>query len=179
MTLWLLPGERRPSCCAWKFTISKRLIVPEMAAWAFLELWCMFGLHEWAIFHISSSIVFLLVITHWPRDKFPYLATPVVKSSTKLAQNWWRKEVRWKPCWTLHSANESIFRRKITSLYGKETFNGILCRPVWDRMLWLSQLLALGEIKAYQQGLLSTVAFFDVEGLIWVAYFLESSYRSA
>lgn len=46
-------------------------------------------------------------------------------------------------------------------------------------MLWIPQLLALGEITAYQQGLLSTVAFFDVGGLIWVAHFLESSYRYA
>lgn len=100
-------------------------------------------------------------------------------NSTKLAHNWWREEVHWKPCCTLHSANESIFRVEMASLYHKERFHGALCRPVWDRMLWLSQLLALGEIKAYQQGLLSTVACFDVEGLIWVAHFVEPSYRSA
>lgn len=44
---------------------------------------------------------------------------------------------------------ECIFRAEMASIYYKERFHGALCGPVWERMLWLSQLLALVESKAY------------------------------
>lgn len=89
-----------------------------------------------------------------------------------------KKCITGSPAANLHSADECIFRAEMASLYHEERFCGTLCESVKENALVFSTACTWGRLMLITV-LLSTVACFDAEGLMWVAHFLEPFYSFA
>lgn len=78
----------------------------------------------------------------------------------------------------LPSADESVFRAEMASLYREERFRGALCESMEENALVFSTACTWGRLMLITV-MLSTVTCFDAEGLMWIVHFLEPFYSFA